>query len=110
MADVCVHWGFYCTAAPNEQEDDDLKSNPSYFISTSQTLSIVQDLLSTLSSSFSSLIVDFVMTNPLQAGFVWLGSVRTADGPVFWQVNSQVQGAVVAELDFIGPKECVEAA
>lgn len=52
MVDVCVHWGFYCTAAPDEQEEEDLKSNPLYFISTAQTLSIVQDLLSTLSSAF----------------------------------------------------------
>lgn len=46
-------------------------------------------------------------------GFALLGSVRTANVLVFWQVDAQVQGAVVAEqqvfLNFIGPKYCVEA-
>ena len=42
------------------------------------------------------------------------GDLRTANMPVFWQVNSQAQGAVAAEqqvfVNFMGPKYCMEAA
>lgn len=65
MARVCTG-DFIVLRALNEQEKEDLKLNPLYFTSTSQALSIVKDLLPTLSSSFSFLIVIFVMTNVLQ--------------------------------------------